>query len=150
MGLISYLKRRIDLADEEFFSQVADCRNRNMDFFNQQECSGRYFRMDGVLCRAIEQGEGEECPTEKDTVVCDYECSLVDGSVVASAAGNSPETLQMETLIDGLRTALGRMHVGDKWEVIVPPALAYGSLRFGLVPSFSTLVFTISLIDIIR
>lgn len=151
MGLVAYLRRRMELADEAFFRKRALYRDRNLEFFNKKAWSGEYFRHDGVLCKILRRGEGDECPEETDTVLCHYECSLIDGTVAASTSRKgTPACLKMDNMIDGFRTAVGRMHVGDTWQVVVPPALGYGSMKVGRVPSFSTLTFTISLIDIIK
>lgn len=150
MGLRGYLKRRKALADEAFFKKMASYRDSNLAFFNEKAWSGEYQRCEGVLCKILERGEGIECPEDSGTVLCDYDCSLINGTVTVSTRRGGPQYLQMDNVIDGFRTAVSRMHVGDKWQVIVPPALGYGSVKVGRVPSFSTLIFTISLIDIIK
>jgi FKBP-type peptidyl-prolyl cis-trans isomerase len=40
------------------------------------------------------------------------------------------------------------MHAGDKWEVVIPAELGYGSRANGEIPGNSTLVFEIELVSI--
>ena len=42
------------------------------------------------------------------------------------------------------------MPVGSKWELVVPQELAYGSADRGTIKPFSTLVFEIELLDIVK
>jgi FKBP-type peptidyl-prolyl cis-trans isomerase len=54
-------------------------------------------------------------------------------------------------LIDGWEEALQKMRVGDKWLLIVPPELAYGTRgRPPSIPRLATLVFEMELIQIER
>jgi peptidylprolyl isomerase/FKBP-type peptidyl-prolyl cis-trans isomerase FklB len=53
-------------------------------------------------------------------------------------------------LIDGFSTALQHMEVGDKWEVWIPWQLGYGAIGQREIKAYSTLVFEIELVDIVR
>jgi FKBP-type peptidyl-prolyl cis-trans isomerase len=51
-------------------------------------------------------------------------------------------------LIDGWEEALQKMHKGEKWLLIVPPELAYGSRgKPPTIPRLATLVFEMELVD---
>lgn len=55
------------------------------------------------------------------------------------------------SLIRGVQYALQSMQVGDKWEVIIPQQLGYGGYKRGeLIPAFSTLIFTIELLEVLQ
>jgi FKBP-type peptidyl-prolyl cis-trans isomerase FklB len=51
-------------------------------------------------------------------------------------------------VIKGWTEALTLMSVGSKWEVYVPQELGYGSRAAGKIPAYSTLIFTVELIEI--
>ena len=53
-------------------------------------------------------------------------------------------------LIDGFSTALQHMEVGDKWEVWIPWQLGYGAVGRGDIKGYSTLVFEIELLEIVK
>ena len=54
-------------------------------------------------------------------------------------------------VIDGFSTALQHMQVGDKWEVWIPWQLGYGATGYGSsIRAYTTLVFEIELIDIVK
>lgn len=60
-----------------------------------------------------------------------------------------PETFAIDELTDGFATAVMNMHIGDNWKVYVPHELGYGSSGYSSagIPSYSTLIFTIELVD---
>jgi len=53
-------------------------------------------------------------------------------------------------LIDGMSTALQNMEVGDKWEVWMPQELGYGGSAQTSIPGYTTLVFEIELLEIVK
>lgn len=53
-------------------------------------------------------------------------------------------------LIDGFCTALQHMEVGDRWEVWIPWQLGYGATGRGDIKGYSTLVFEIELLEIVK
>jgi len=51
--------------------------------------------------------------------------------------------------IDGIQTALLRMHVGDRWLVHIPYQLGYGSSTSNTsIPAYSNLIFDVALYDV--
>lgn len=50
--------------------------------------------------------------------------------------------------IPGFWYALTQMHVGDKVICIIPAISGYGSVAYGSIPPYSTLVYTIELVSI--
>lgn len=103
----------------------------------------------GVLYRVIEQGNGKS-PTEKSTVKVHYKGALIDGNVFDSSYDrNEPVEFGLGDVIEGWQVALSAMKVGDKWEVALPPAVAYGENGVSdAIPPNSALVFEIELLDV--
>lgn len=53
-------------------------------------------------------------------------------------------------IVRGLQYALQKMTIGDKWEVVVPYDLGYGRMKNGRIPAYSTLIFEVELLEIIK
>lgn len=80
----------------------------------------------GLQYKVLKAGDGAT-PTATSTVVAHYEGKLTDGRVFdSSVARGEPATFPVNRLIPGWQEALQRMKVGDKWQLFVPPELAYG------------------------
>lgn len=80
----------------------------------------------GLQYKVLKQGNGPS-PTLADTVRCHYRGRLLDGSEFDSSySRGEPATFPVRGVIDGWTEALQKMRVGDKWQLFVPPDLAYG------------------------
>ncbi len=103
---------------------------------------------DGLQYRIIAQGKGNK-PTDQDTVECSYRGTLVDGKEFDRSPTGVTASLAVASLIPGFREAVKLMTVGSKWQIVIPPELAYGQQRAGSVigPS-STLIFEVELLGI--
>jgi len=104
---------------------------------------------DGMMYRVLRAGSGNK-PAQADTVAVNYSGRLIDGTEFDASEPGKPATFQLNAgVIKGWREALQRMEVGAKWEVVLPPALAYGDRGVGRdIPPASTLVFDIELVSI--
>ena len=94
-------------------------------------------------------GEGKS-PGATDSVTVHYRGTLIDGSEFDSSfKRNKPATFQLNRVIKGWGEALQLMQEGDKWELYIPPDLAYGSRNTGdRIPANSTLIFEVELISV--
>jgi FKBP-type peptidyl-prolyl cis-trans isomerase FklB len=103
----------------------------------------------GIHYRVLETGDGDS-PTADDTVVVHYQGALIDGTEFDSSYNRGePATFALEGIIEGWREILQLMRAGAKWEVVIPPELAYGERGAGgAIGPNSTLVFEIELIEI--
>lgn len=104
---------------------------------------------DGLMYRVLKAGTGTT-PVEADTVAVNYSARLVDGRQFDSSEPGKPARFQLNGgVIKGMRDALVRMQAGSTWEVVMPPALAYGDRGVGNdIPPASTLVFDIELVSV--
>jgi len=100
----------------------------------------------GLQYKVITMGSGPK-PTTADTVVCDYRGTLINGKEFdSSSAHGGPATFPVSGVIKGWTEALQMMPVGSKWELFIPPDLAYGSRSAGpMIGPNSTLVFEVEL-----
>ncbi len=103
----------------------------------------------GLQYKILKAGEGKK-PTEKDTVVCNYRGTLIDGTEFDSSyKRNEPATFPVKGVIKGWTEALQLMPVGSKWQLFIPPQLAYGPRGVGgVIGPNATLIFEVELLEI--
>jgi len=103
----------------------------------------------GLQYRVLKAGGGA-IPTADDTVICHYKGSLIDGKEFDSSyKRRAPATFSVRKVIKGWSEALQLMPVGSKWQLVVPPYLAYGDQGAGSrIPPSATLIFEVELIGI--
>lgn len=104
---------------------------------------------DGLQYKVIKEGSGPK-PSANDTVTVNYRGTLIDGKEFDSSyKRGQPASFPVNGVIKGWTEALQLMPVGSKWELFIPPDLAYGdhppdpSIGAG-----DTLVFEVELLSI--
>jgi FKBP-type peptidyl-prolyl cis-trans isomerase FklB len=103
----------------------------------------------GLQYKIIKNGEGKK-PAPDNTVVVHYRGTLLNGKEFDSSySRGEPVSLGLKNVIKGWQIALPMMQTGAKWQLFVPPELAYGAQAAGpnIGPN-STLIFDIELISI--
>lgn len=105
----------------------------------------------GLQYKVIKQGTGKK-PTMEDNVTVHYKGTLLNGKEFDSSynrGDGKPINISLNHVIKGWQEAVTMMPVGSKWEIYVPPELAYGDRANGpdITPN-STLIFDIDLISI--
>ena len=65
-------------------------------------------------------------------------------------AFESPTKFFVNGVVAGWREVLQRMKVGERWEVYIPWQQGYGSSVSGTIPAYSTLIFHVNLVSIIK
>jgi FKBP-type peptidyl-prolyl cis-trans isomerase len=103
----------------------------------------------GLQYKVLQAGTGPK-PTAGDTVVCNYKGTLIDGKEFDSSyKRGQPATFPVSGVIKGWTEALQLMPVGSKWQLFIPPDLAYGDRQAGAdITPGSTLVFEVELMSI--
>jgi FKBP-type peptidyl-prolyl cis-trans isomerase FkpA/FKBP-type peptidyl-prolyl cis-trans isomerase FklB len=100
----------------------------------------------GLQYKVLAEGKGAS-PKATDMVSVNYVGKFIDGKIF-DQSGDTPAEFQVGRVIDGWAEALQKMKVGDKWELVIPAALAYGDAGDDVIPPFSTLVFEVELLGI--
>lgn len=104
----------------------------------------------GLQYKVITQGTGAT-PQKTDQVKVHYEGKLLDGTIFDSSyQRGEPATFGVTQVIQGWIEALQLMPEGSKWTIYIPYDLAYGSRDQGAIKPFSTLIFDIELIEIVK
>lgn len=103
----------------------------------------------GLQYKILKAGDGKT-PTEADTVECNYRGTLINGTEFDSSyRRGQPATFKVTGVIAGWREALKLMPVGSKWQLFIPPQLAYGERGAGRdIGPNATLIFEIELLAI--
>ncbi|MGH8647380.1 MAG: FKBP-type peptidyl-prolyl cis-trans isomerase N-terminal domain-containing protein [Gammaproteobacteria bacterium] len=103
----------------------------------------------GLQYKVIKEGKGNR-PQGSDSVDVHYRGTLIDGREFDSSyRRGEPATLHLNGVIKGWQEALPMMPEGSKWQIFLPPELAYGRGGAGAVigPN-ETLIFEIELIAV--
>jgi FKBP-type peptidyl-prolyl cis-trans isomerase len=101
----------------------------------------------GLQYKILKAGEGKK-PSADAPVEVKYRGTFIDGKEFDSS-GSETRTFKVTGVIPGWREALQLMPVGSKWQIVVPPDLAYGEQGMGqvIMPN-TTLIFEIEMVGI--
>jgi FKBP-type peptidyl-prolyl cis-trans isomerase FklB len=105
----------------------------------------------GLQYKVLVKGDGE-VPLEDQKVQVNYEGRLIDGTVFDSSArhDDKPTEFKPNQVIKGWSEALTMMPVGSKWQLFIPYYLAYGNRSAGEIKPYSTLIFDVELVGIVK
>jgi len=105
----------------------------------------------GLQYKVLVKGNGE-VPLEDQKVQVNYEGRLIDGTVFDASArhGDKPSEFKPNQVIKGWTEALTMMPVGSKWQLFIPYYLAYGNRSAGEIKPYSTLIFDVELVGIVK
>ena len=103
----------------------------------------------GLMVRTVEAGSGPVV-TAADAVLIEYEGRLAsDGSVFDSSANHGgPQAVAPGQTIPGFAEALTQMRKGGRYQIRIPPELAYGAADQPGIPPNSELEFDIHVVDV--
>lgn len=102
----------------------------------------------GLQYEVMTQGEGEK-PGAQDTVKVHYKGTLLDGTEFDSSySRGEPAVFPLHRVISGWTEGLQLMNEGSKFKFHIPSEMAYGSRATGSIPSNSTLVFEVELLEV--
>ena len=132
--------------------QAAELREKEITFL-LENAAHDYITIteSGLQYQILEEGSGPK-PSADDTVLVHYEGALIDGTVFDSSYElDEPDEIPLYMVFPSLSEGIQLMNVGSKHRIYIPSSLAYGERGLGqFIPPYSTLVFTIELIDIIK
>jgi FKBP-type peptidyl-prolyl cis-trans isomerase FklB len=103
----------------------------------------------GLQYKVITPGSGKS-PKLSDSVTTHYKGTLIDGTEFDSSyKRGEPATFPVSGVIAGWTEALQLMKEGAKWQIFLPPALAYGERGAGRdIGPNATLIFEVELISV--
>ncbi len=135
------------MANQEAAQQFI-AKNEEMLVENQKK-EGVVTTESGLQYEVLKSGDGRS-PTMSDRVTVHYRGLLVDGTEFDSSyKRGKPASFPVNGLIPGWTEALQMMKEGDKWRVMIPARLAYGSQGAGnAIPPNATLEFEVELVKV--
>jgi FKBP-type peptidyl-prolyl cis-trans isomerase len=102
----------------------------------------------GLQYKVMKEGNGAS-PKSSDTVTVNYRGTLTDGTEFDSSyKRGQPATFPVAGVIKGWTEALQLMKVGSKYQLFIPPDLAYGEQGRPGIPPNSTLIFEVELMNV--
>lgn len=102
----------------------------------------------GLQYKVLTPGQGES-PRSNDVATVNYRGTLIDGTEFDSSyKRNAPATFAVNGVVKGWTEALQLMKPGAKWQLFLPPELAYGERGSGQqIGPNAALVFEVELIS---
>ena len=130
---------------------------------------------DHIVVEPLEVGSGSGCPLYTDSVLVHFRGRTIpttaspEGYIIGSSyegtfyeQTSQPRLMSISasTTVDGLATALQRMHIGDRWRIIIPCQLGYGITDYtpstttgwisASIPAYTTLIYDVQLVGYYR
>ena len=140
-----------ELKNERFESEFGDNKAQGVAFLDSIAKTEGVVKTESGLCyKVITEGKGA-VPAKTDKVKVHYRGTLIDGTEFDSSySRNEPTIFGANQVISGWTEALTLMPVGSKWMLYIPQELAYGNRDLGQIKPFSTLVFEVELLEIVK
>ncbi len=103
----------------------------------------------GLQYKVITSGDGAT-PDDSSSVKVHYTGTLIDGTKFDSSYDRGePVSFPVSGVIQGWTEALKLMKVGDKWQLVIPPELAYAERGAPpAIPPNSALIFEVELLEV--
>jgi FKBP-type peptidyl-prolyl cis-trans isomerase FklB len=103
----------------------------------------------GLQYKIIAAGDKKALPIGVgDSVTADYRGKLIDGTEFDSSYSRGvPQVFPVNGVIKGWQEALVLMKPGAKWQLFIPPELAYGPRAQAKIPANSLLIFELNVIS---
>ncbi len=103
----------------------------------------------GLQYRVVREGSGPK-PSVRDRVRVHYHGTLIDGTIFdSSVERGEPAEFALGGVILGWVEALRQMPVGSKYQLFIPPHLAYREQGTGQIGPNATLIFDVELLEIV-
>ena len=147
--LVSTLQRQAALKQIRELRAQANLEKSQAFLAANAEKDGVQTLPSGLQYKELRAGEGKS-PGPDASVVVNYRGSLIDATEFDSSyERGKPAAFQVKKVIKGWREALPLMKEGAKWELFIPPELAYGKRgRPKTIPPNSALVFEVELLEV--
>lgn len=132
-------------------ASYGEYRSENEAFLaNNAQLEGVVTTESGLQYKVEKMGKGA-LPTATDRVKVHYHGTLIDGTVFDSSVSRGhPAEFGVNQVIRGWVEGLQLMPVGSKFTFYIPQDLAYGPQDQGIIKPFSTLVFEVELLEILK
>ena len=108
----------------------------------------------GIMYRVIEEGSGATPRTDGQVRIM-FKASTTNGQVFTSSYGgkdpaSQSAVLSIATALPGLKQVLPMMRQGAHWEVVLPPAQAYGDDPGSPIGPGQAVVIDVKLVEVLK
>ncbi|QCI24565.1 FKBP-type peptidyl-prolyl cis-trans isomerase [Buchnera aphidicola (Muscaphis stroyani)] len=133
----------------EFKKEAEDNLSQGTLYINKFSRMKNVIKTSSGLLYAIEKrGEGEKVQ-DNSKITVHYKGTFIDGKEFDNSyKKKQPLSLFLKDVIFGWQEGLKYIHKGGKIKLIIPPYLAYGEQGTNNIPSNSTVIFDIELLDV--
>jgi FKBP-type peptidyl-prolyl cis-trans isomerase FklB len=150
-SIMQALQQQVEAQQRQFYAKLSEQNRQEGENYleNNKAQEGVTTLKSGLQYKVLTPGTGPK-PTPADVVSVHYRGSFINGTIFDSSyERGKPQVFPLNRVIPGWSEALQLMHVGDKWQIIVPHYLAYGEAGFGneIGPN-TTLIFEMELLGI--
>ena len=127
-GALDDLSLRATVKQDELRNQAGQASlKQGAEFLaNNAKKEGVVVLPSGLQYKILTRGTGPK-PKANDTVICEYSGTLIDGKEFENS-DKDPSIFVVSDAIPGWAEALQLMPVGSKWQLFIPPDLAYGAV----------------------
>ena len=101
----------------------------------------------GLQYEILKRGHGQK-PNIRDYVVVKYIGYLPSGVIFDKTYSHTPAIIRISNTIKGWQEALVKMNEGSKWRIFLPPYLAFGNTKKGIIEPNSIVIYEIELLKI--
>lgn len=149
---MQFMKTRLEEIKGEFLAkEYADYIAANEKFLADNKANDSVkVTESGLQYKVLVAGNGDVAK-DNDRVKVHYRGTLIDGTEFDSSyKRKEPATFGVNQVIKGWTEALKLMPAGSKWVVYVPQELGYGSKDTGRIKPFSTLIFEVEVLEVLK
>lgn len=147
---LSAFQKEMMAKQAERMKDLAEKNKKESDTFlgENKKRDGVITLPSGLQYKVLKQGEGDT-PQLTDTVTVHYRGTFIDGTEFDSSyKRGEPAVFRVSGVIPGLSEALQLMKKGSKWQIFIPPDLAYGEGGAGRsIEPNKTLIFEVELLS---
>ncbi len=136
---------------DELAKRAEENKTKSVAFLEENKKKEGFVTLEsGLQYKVLVAGEGKS-PTKKDRVKVHYKGTLVEGDQFDSSYDRGqPAQFGVTQVIKGWTEALQLMKEGAKWQLVIPPELAYGPTSRPKIPGNSVLLFDVELLEILE
>ncbi|MGD0665339.1 MAG: FKBP-type peptidyl-prolyl cis-trans isomerase [Rhabdochlamydiaceae bacterium] len=150
-SIMQALRQQVETQQRQFYAKLSEQNRKDGEAYleNNKAQEGVTTLRSGLQYKVLTPGTGPK-PTPADVVSVHYRGSFINGTIFDSSyERGKPQVFPLNRVIPGWSEALQLMHVGDKWQIVIPHYLAYGEAGYGneIGPN-TTLVFEMELLGI--
>ncbi len=147
---VSEIQKRVITSRQKELKQLSEANLSKSKAFLEanKKKEGIITLASGLQYKILTEGSGKT-PKASDQVTVNYRGAFIDGGEFDSSyKRGQPITLKADGVIKGWTEALQLMKEGSKWQLFIPPELAYGDRGAGPIQPNSTLIFEVELISV--